>query len=146
MDNVIADSAPDKISEAAIPASFSGFFGQTWSPTLHSIGAQTIPTLQSGKVYTVVTYMGISTGATFKTPVSFSVTIPITMEGVSDAVQALQATVNSTLDKPISEVDANLRRILAGDNANIDDIAAQGGIDRKSTRLNSSHSSISYAV
>ncbi|HCI44446.1 MAG TPA: hypothetical protein DE315_02785, partial [Candidatus Omnitrophica bacterium] len=128
MDNVIADSAPDKISEAAIPSSFSGFFGQNWSPTIHSIGAQTIPQLQSGKVYTVVTYMGISTGATFKTPVSFSVTIPITMEGVSDAVQAMQATVNSTLDKPISEVDANLRRILAGDNANIDDIAAQGGI------------------
>ncbi len=128
MDNVIADSASYKTGEMTIPVAFSGFFGQNWTPTTHSIGAQTIPTLQSGKVYTVVTYMGISTGATFKTPVSFSVTVPVSMQNVSDIVSDVQATVNSVLDKPISEVDANLRRILAGDNANIDEIAAQGGI------------------
>ncbi|MBI5023833.1 MAG: hypothetical protein HZC18_02405 [Candidatus Omnitrophica bacterium] len=128
MDNVIADSAPYKTGEAAIPSSFSGFFGQDWSPTTHTLGGATQPKLQSGKVYTVVSYVSISTGASFKTPVSFSVTVPVSMQNVSDVVSDVQATVNSVLDKPISEVDANLRRILAGDNANIDDIAAQGGI------------------
>ena len=128
MSNVIADSAPYKTGEIPIPAAFSGFFGQSWSPTNHTAGGVTQPKLQSGKVYTVVTYMGISTGATFKTPVSFSVTVPVSLKNVADAVNQTQATVNSMLDKPISEVDANLRRILAGDNANVDDIAAQGGI------------------
>jgi hypothetical protein len=127
MTNVIADCASKYTGEAAIPAGFTGFFTQNWTPTNHSAGAS-YPKLQAGKVYTVASYVALATGATFKTPVSFSVTIPTTMAAMKASTDAVKGTVDWALDKPISVMDSNMRRILAGDNADVDAIATQGGI------------------
>ncbi len=112
MQDVIADCAPYKRSEAPIPADFSGFFQQSWSPTSYTAGGTNYAKLESGKVYAVNTYMGMATGGTFTTPVSFSVTIPATMSAVEDAVSGMVSTVNSVLDKPISVVSAELQAQL----------------------------------
>src|SRR5690606_41840290 len=50
------------------------------------------------------------------------------------------------LDATLPDADAAHRRFLAGDLARKEDVAAMGQADRKSTRLNSSHVKISYAV
>ncbi|MBI3602550.1 MAG: hypothetical protein HY209_06650, partial [Candidatus Omnitrophica bacterium] len=128
MADIINDAAPYKTGEEPIPASFAGFFTQSWSPTNYTSGGVPYTKLQSGKVYAVVGNALIATGASFKTPVSFSVTIPATLDAVQKQISAVATTVTSMLDKPISQVDNNLRKLLAGTNANPDDIAAQGGI------------------
>ncbi|MDD5129693.1 MAG: hypothetical protein PHS66_01375 [Candidatus Omnitrophica bacterium] len=127
MSNVIADCAPHKTGEAPISAGFAGFFTQSWSPTNYSAGTS-YGKLQSGKVYTVASYAALATGATFKTPVSFTVTIPQQMAEMKESLDTMTTKVNWALDKPISVMDSNMRKILAGENADVDAISAQGGI------------------
>jgi len=107
MTDVINDCASYKTGEMDIPAEFSGFFGQNWSPTNYTAGTDTYDTLQDGKVYAVVSYMCIATGATFRTPASFTVTAPKQMDEMKD-------TINYMLDKPMSEVDAGIQSQLDG--------------------------------
>ncbi|MBU1913277.1 MAG: hypothetical protein KKB22_07085 [Candidatus Omnitrophica bacterium] len=108
MADVIADCAQSKTGEAVIPANFSGFFQQAWLDTAYTSDIAR-DKLEAGKVYTVASYIGIATGATFTTPVSFTVTIPQTMADVKAATESMEATVNSVLDKPISEVSSELQ-------------------------------------
>jgi hypothetical protein len=120
MQNVINDCAPYKTGEMAIPADFAGFFIQSWSPTSYTASGTNHSTLQSGRVYAVASYMGLSTGATFTTPVSFTVTIPIAMANVEAAVTGMVDTVNSVLDKPISVVSAEIQAQLEAQTGIID--------------------------
>ncbi|HNW39411.1 MAG TPA: hypothetical protein PKI44_03175 [Candidatus Omnitrophota bacterium] len=127
MDNVIADCAAYKTGEAPIASGFAGFFTQTWSPTTYSAGTN-YAKLQAGKVYTVSSYAGLATGASFTTPVSFTVTIPEQMAAMKESLDSMSTLVTWALDKPISVMDSNMQKILAGNNADPDAIAAQGGI------------------
>ncbi|MCK4824568.1 hypothetical protein KA005_52940, partial [bacterium] len=87
-------------SEMAIPADFGGFFSQAWTPTAYTAGADSYDTLEAGKVYAVVTYMGLSTGATFRTPASFTVTIPKKMADMETTVDSMISTVAWALGDP----------------------------------------------
>ncbi|MFC1807952.1 hypothetical protein ACFL0T_06260, partial [Candidatus Omnitrophota bacterium] len=111
--NVIADAAAYKVSERTQPADSGGFYQQVWSPTDHTSGSNTYDTLQSGKVYTVITYMAVSTGAIFRTPVSFTVTDPIAMDDMTEQVKGIKDQVADTLDKPLSQVSSELNAALA---------------------------------
>ncbi|MFH1428649.1 MAG: hypothetical protein ABIH39_02790, partial [Candidatus Margulisiibacteriota bacterium] len=113
MADVINDCASAKVSDMNIPDDFSGFFQQSWTPTAYTAGAADYDTLASGKVYAVVSYMGLATGATFRTPVSFTVTIPVKMADMETAVDKMTDTVNYVLDKPMSEVNTELQGTLA---------------------------------
>ena len=83
----LLDTSPDS----------AGFFNSVWSPT----------NLVPGKVYTTITDIINASGAHFKTPSSFSIT-------AEQKLQEMQDTVNSVLDKPISEVNTELQETLAG--------------------------------
>ncbi|MFC1621415.1 hypothetical protein ACFL2G_03825 [Candidatus Omnitrophota bacterium] len=112
MDDVISDCASYKTSEIDRPSDFGGFFEQVWSPTSYTIDTTTYDTLQAGNVYVVATYLGLTTGATFTTPVSFTIDIPQKMKDVEDAVDEMVSQVGSVLDKPISEVNTELQATL----------------------------------
>jgi hypothetical protein len=58
--------------------------------------------LQSGIVYTTLTEMPIASGGVFKTPSSFEVTTPTTLQSVKD-------TVDTMLDKPLSQMETAIR-------------------------------------
>ena len=98
----------------------AGFFNMSWmAPT----------GLVSGKVYTIITTITNASGALFKTPGSFTIT-------VSKTLKDLETTVNSVLDKPISQVEAKLQRLLAGDNADANVIALLKAVLRGSLKAN----------
>jgi len=130
MVDVINEAAEFKVSEMSVPPNFSGFFQQNWTPTPYSAGGTNYDKLTSGKVYTVATYVALKSGANFTTPVSFTVTIPQTMAAVEDAVTGMVATVNSVLDKPISQVETKLTQMLVGEELTPEELIAQGGIKK----------------
>jgi hypothetical protein len=111
--DVINDCLSYKVSEKTIVANFAGFFQQTWLSTGYSAGGANYTKLQAGKVYTVVSYICIATGAGFKTPVSFTVTVPTSMADMKSNIQDMQSTIQSTLDKPLSELNQELQATLA---------------------------------
>ncbi|MFH1190245.1 MAG: hypothetical protein V1682_06095 [Candidatus Omnitrophota bacterium] len=100
MADVIAECVDYKIGEAPVPAGFPGFFGQHWGPPTSYHISDPAPDgtdytkLQAGKVYTVASYIGLASGATFKTPVSFTVTIPKKMADMETAITDMIQTVN----------------------------------------------------
>ncbi len=98
MQDVISDCAAYKVRESDISADFGGFFTNRWTPTSHTSGGVSHDSLEPGKVYAVVSYMCIATGASFRTPVSFSITAPKQMYDMKE-------TIDAKLDKPLSEVD-----------------------------------------
>ncbi|MCK5451319.1 MAG: hypothetical protein KAI70_06105, partial [Candidatus Omnitrophica bacterium] len=104
--DVIADCATYYTGEIDTPPDFAGFFIQRWTPTDYSNSTDTYPNLQAGKVYASVSYICIATGASFRTPASFTVTTPIMMDEMSD-------TIEYVLDKPLSEVDAGIQLQLS---------------------------------
>jgi len=89
----------------------AGFFHMVWEST----------SLESGKVYTVITDITNASGAHFKTPSSFSVTEAVKLQETQD-------TVNSVLDKSISEVETNIAEMITGSGATPEDLIAAGGM------------------
>ncbi|MFH1867392.1 MAG: hypothetical protein ABH843_00350, partial [Candidatus Omnitrophota bacterium] len=112
VNTIINDSAQYKVSDETIPAGAAGFFMQEWSPTNHTSGSTAYDTLQSGKVYMVLTHMAVSTGAIFTTPVSFTVTQELAMDDMTEQVTSVKAKIEATLDKPLSKIEENLSYIL----------------------------------
>ncbi|MDD5466038.1 MAG: hypothetical protein PHP73_06860 [Candidatus Omnitrophica bacterium] len=80
-----------------------GFFNLDWAPS----------GLSASKVYTTVTEITNASGAKFKTPGSFEIT-------AAKRLEEMQTTVNSVLDKPMSQVNADLQATLAAQTATID--------------------------
>jgi hypothetical protein len=130
MADVIGEATAFKVGEMPVPPNFSGFFQQNWMPTSHTAGGLSQNKLASGKVYTVATHIVLKSGANFTTPVSFSVTIPATMDSVKNAVQGMVTTVNSVLDKPISQVELKITQMLAGTDMTPEELIDQGGIKK----------------
>jgi hypothetical protein len=109
MQDVISDCDSYYVGEASVPINFAGFFQQSWTPTSYTAGGTNYDTLKSGRVYTVASYVGLGSGATFKTPVSFTVTIPMKMASMEQALASMDNTIDTVLDKPISEVNEELQ-------------------------------------
>ncbi|MFA5373748.1 MAG: hypothetical protein WC354_06180, partial [Candidatus Omnitrophota bacterium] len=89
----------------------AGFFHMNWQNT----------SLESGRVYTVITDITNASGAHFKTPTSFDVTDVIKLQDTQD-------TVNSVLDKSISEVETNIAEMITGSGATPEELIAAGGM------------------
>jgi hypothetical protein len=90
----LLDTSPDS----------GGFFTSVWANT-H---------LVASKVYTTITDIVNASGVHFKTPGSFTIT-------AEKKMQDMQDTVNSVLDKPISQVSDELQQTLAGQTVIIQD-------------------------
>ncbi|MCH7589550.1 hypothetical protein IIB34_00760, partial [PVC group bacterium] len=110
--DVITDTSAYKVGEEAVPSGWPGFFLKSWAPTGYTADGVTYTTLQPGKVYAVSNYGVIGSGASFTTPVSFSVTAASALEIVETLVTDMLDTVNNVLDKPISEVSAEIQAEL----------------------------------
>ncbi|MFC1631215.1 GPI anchored serine-threonine rich family protein, partial [Candidatus Omnitrophota bacterium] len=106
VDVYIYDSATGEITKTMTSSSpdSSGFFFQSWADC----------ELEAGKTYPVITRVRIAAGGKFRTPSSFSVTTPKKLQEVED-------TVNSVLDKPISQVSAELQQVLTNQTTMIED-------------------------
>src|SRR5207245_11735168 len=66
-------------------------------------------------------------------------------QGEVSTARRQNSQIRDDYSKKLSSVHSEFADKLAG-KANLDDVKSLGGEDRKSTRLNSSHGSISYAV
>ncbi|MFH1045547.1 MAG: hypothetical protein V1727_01100 [Candidatus Omnitrophota bacterium] len=104
----VTDCAPWLTSQVDIPADFVGFFINSWTPTAYG----TYATLESGKVYAATTTTYLSSGLNITTPVSFTVDIPKKMADMQAEVASMVSTVEYYLDKPMTEVSAELQGTL----------------------------------
>ncbi|MFH1782524.1 MAG: hypothetical protein ABH848_02795, partial [Candidatus Omnitrophota bacterium] len=105
VDNVLADCLEYKVGDKDIPSDFAGFFVTTWTPTAYTAGSTDYTKLQDGKVYAVTTYMSLPNGASFITPVSFTVS-------TEAALYRMEEIITTNVDTPLSTFALNMTNTL----------------------------------